>query len=275
MGRGIKGEGFVNLTVARSLPYTRTCVPLIPLQRFQIRTLPKPPFLDKNPRKQERFAMQGHAQLDFLLRKTTSGRSYCSTRMKFPLIAAFMFFTLSCGYAGDPNVSGSMSGFLNLTLSFDARSEQFLITLRNTSSNSLSIAFQPTNFQGYIVVEAKGKVPRKYYEKRFRTMMLTSQWIVPRQKLTAGGIIAWEQPVAELRDIQDNQLRLQELDGASAWAEVEQIAIVPPGGNYIVNNARQKSPKINIEVEPDGAANRSQPVRPDTNRASSAAGPGR
>jgi hypothetical protein len=192
--------------------------------------------------------------------------------MKLHLVVALIFLVISGGYAADPNTSGGMSEILNLTMFFNVRSSQFLIVLRNTSTNSVDVQVQPTNFQGCIVVELRGKEPRKYYEKDFLPIMLTSEWIDPRQKMAPGAVIVWKLPVTDLRDIQENGLGLQELDGASVWAEVERLAVVPPNGNYIENNARQKSTRISIEAEPSGSVDGSQSLRSPTNRAPEADG---
>jgi hypothetical protein len=166
-----------------------------------------------------------------------------------------------------------MSDSLVLTVAFEASSEKFILALRNISTNRLRVEVQPTNFQGCIVVSGKEGGPKRYYEKRYRMMRATSEWSDSQQEMQPGAEVIWRLPIAEMRDIHDNRLTLRELNGASVSAELHQVATVPSDGNYILNNASQKSAKLDIKV--DGAANRSQPVSSETNRTSAAAGSGR
>src|ERR1043166_6909629 len=176
--------------------------------------------------------------------------------MKRHLLIVSLIITIvcSCGYAGDPTTTGGMSDDLLLTVTFEPKSrtsaEYFRIILLNRSANDLNIQVDPTNFHGSIFVIREGRAEIEYYEKRYLMLLQAAVWEEPVQTLEQGAAIIWGVPIAELRDVYGRQPTMQELNGATAYAILDSVAIVPPDGNYIVSNARQISAKTMINAEP-------------------------
>ena len=178
--------------------------------------------------------------------------------MKLLFIATLVLLTLcsSCVRpAGDPTQPGGMSDNLVLTIGFEPRSEisneHFKITLKNKSGNDLNVSVQPTRFHGTVTIAAIGKVTTEYYEKRFLNMVLTSTWTEPIQLLQKGATIVWNVPIADLVDVQEKGLATAGLEGASAYATLDLIAIVPPSSSYTASNAKQTSKTIALTLKPN------------------------
>jgi hypothetical protein len=168
-------------------------------------------------------------------------------------VGLLILFVYATGYAGDPKISGGMADDLSLTVAFVpthvATNEYFIITLTNKTGDDLNVQVQSKAFHGSIIITSKAKEV-EYYPKDFLKMLLTSEWPEPTQKLERDSTIIWKVPIVDLRDIHDNRISAEEINGTDVCAKLNLIAIVPPNRTYIISNAKQISPKVKIHLEP-------------------------
>jgi len=183
----------------------------------------------------------------------------CFSRMRHFFIVASVLLACACGYSADPfEVPGALSDKLGLMLAFEPKSgtatDHFIIALTNRSGQALWVVVNPTEFHGSIFVKPEGKEQTEYFETNYFMMMMTSAWVEPAQQMEKGATIVWKVPLAALWALGKSRLTVPDLAGATAYAEMDKLAIRPPKSAqkrfWIDGNASQASERIRIKLGP-------------------------
>ena len=161
-------------------------------------------------------------------------------------LAAFMFLLAACNPAADPNTSGSLSDRLGLAVSYQSAESKFTVVLSNRTSRPLELHADPRQIHGRIIVTLPSGEAVEYLDSAFIPLLQTSIWEVPIHTLQPHASVTWALPISKLQDIHGNALSVQTLQGATVQAKLDEVAIVPRGGNHISDNAKQISAPITI-----------------------------
>jgi len=164
--------------------------------------------------------------------------------------AASIFLLAGCNHAADPITSGSMSSQLVLAVSYQSTESKFTVVLTNRTSDSLKLQLEPRQFHGRIVVTQPTGIAVEYLDSAFIPAVLTSQWVVPIHTLQPHATVTWVLPIFKLQDIHANPLSVQTLQGSTVHAKLDELAIAPPSGRHISDNAKQVSAPITIPSQP-------------------------
>ncbi len=162
---------------------------------------------------------------------------------------ATCFWIIGCGVAladrpPDPNKEGSHSHLLSYSLEFEAgkgdKKACFVATLTNVSDQKLKVMVNDKEFHATLHISSPGGLPYEAYDAKYLGLLLTSEWGDPVVTLEPKKSITWVVPLSSLRTLHDKEVTHESLQGCSVLTEMN-MAVVPPDGNYIANNARQKS----------------------------------
>ena len=138
---------------------------------------------------------------------------------------------------------------LNYGLVFEAgkgdKKARFVATLTNVSDQKLKVMINDKEFHATLHISSHGGQPYEAYDAKYRGLLLTSVWSDPVIKLEPKKSITWVFPLSILRTLHDKEVTHESLQGCTVFSEMN-MAVVPPDGNFLVNNARQKSKPILI-----------------------------
>jgi hypothetical protein len=89
-------------------------------------------------------------------------------------------------------------GYLSLILLQDDQSDDLLLTLKNTSSHSITNHFPQEVFEGSVWVLQEGAVPLKTYPSNYLNLLLTSFWVNPKLVIPPEGTLTYKIPLESL-----------------------------------------------------------------------------
>lgn len=116
----------------------------------------------------------------------------------------------------------------------------FVVNLTNVSKTNLFIETNTNFFFGYLFFEKDNNIYEAYHH-----VMLKADPASQKVQLEKNKLIKWQILLSELRTSDQNIL--SSLSGASVYARLELLAVVPENGNYIMSNAMCKSNIVKIE----------------------------
>ncbi len=157
-------------------------------------------------------------------------------------------------YTANSRTSGALSDKLVLTFAFHQRAtandDQIDVSLENRSNRNLNLRVESRQFHGRIVVTPDGGAPREYLDSTFIGILMTSIWEVPARTLAPHSQITWTIPMGQLCDLHQQPLNREILNRATAYATLDEVAIVPRFGGYVSDNAKQVSSGAVISIQP-------------------------
>lgn len=170
--------------------------------------------------------------------------------MNASLLTALLCLVVARACAHDSITPGAMSGKLVLSVSYEAAASRFNVVLRNQSGAPLTLCVEPQQFHGRIIVTPITARPTEYLDSTFHPLLLTSVWDVPVRSVQSSAEISWNLPLSRLCDIHGNKLPVDQLRGATVYATLDEIAVVPAQASYVSSNAKQISKPIMIPANP-------------------------
>ncbi len=152
----------------------------------------------------------------------------------------------------DPNKEGSLTHLLSYSLVYNAPGKSseasFVATLTNISRQNLKVQVNGEQFHSSLKIKPKKGDAFTVYDKGYRNLLMTSTWIEPVVELAPNKSVVWIVPIKTLLTLQGGPVTHESVQGCNVVSEMN-MAVVPPDGNYIANNAAQTSTAIHIPEE--------------------------
>lgn len=124
----------------------------------------------------------------------------------------------------------------------------FKATLTNITNNDLEVQVNDKAFHSTLEITSNSEKKIKAYIKRYRDLLLTSEWSEPVVSVQSKKSISWTVPLTSLLTLQGDEVTHDLLSDRQVVSEMV-IAVVTQSRNFISDNAVQRSQSITIPTK--------------------------